>query len=32
MDDYNQRRIHQALGYRKPWDCYRPQAGVAEAA
>lgn len=32
MDDYNHRRIHQALDYRKPWDCYRPQAGLAEAA
>lgn len=32
LGDYNHRRIHQALGYRKPWDCYRPQAGLAEAA
>jgi putative transposase len=32
MDDYNHRRIHQALDYCKPWDCYRPQAGLAEAA
>lgn len=32
LDDYNHRRIHQALDYSKPWDCYRPQTGLAEAA
>lgn len=32
MDDYNHRRIHQALDYQRPWDRYRPQADLAEAA
>lgn len=32
IDDYNHQRIHQALGYAKPWQHYRPQSGLAEAA
>jgi len=32
MNDYNHLRIHQALGYERPWDIYRPQAGLATAA
>lgn len=29
---YNHRRIHQALDYRRPWDLYRPDSELAEAA
>lgn len=32
LDDYNHRRIHQALGYQVPWSIYRPQSRLAEAA
>lgn len=32
MDDYNHHRIHQSLDYRKPWELYRPQSGLASAA
>jgi len=39
MREYNHERIHQHLGYRKPWQCYRPppgqpgsESGLAEAA
>jgi putative transposase len=28
---YNQERIHQALGYRTPWDVYRKRAQVADS-
>lgn len=29
---YNHRRIHQALDYRRPWELYRPDSELAEAA
>ena len=32
MHDYNHHRIHQALDYAKPWQLYRPESGLAEAA
>jgi len=32
MNDYNHLRIHQSLGYDLPWNVYRPQAGLANAA
>jgi putative transposase len=32
MQDYNHHRIHQALGYAKPWHLYRPRPGLAGAA
>ena len=32
MSDYNHLRIHQSLGYDRPWNVYRPQAGLANAA
>ena len=32
MNDYNHLRTHQSLGYDSPWDVYRPQAGLANAA
>ena len=32
IDAYNHRRIHQALDYRRPWDLYRPDSELAEAA
>lgn len=32
MNDYNHHRIHQALGYAKPWHLYRPECGLDEAA
>ena len=32
MSDYNHLRIHQSLGYDRPWNLYRPKAGLAKAA
>ena len=32
IDAYNHRRIHQALDYRRPWELYRPDSELAEAA
>ena len=32
MNDYNHLRIHQSLGYERPWNVYRPQVGDAKAA
>jgi putative transposase len=32
MRDYNHHRIHQALGYAIPWELYRPDSGLAQAA
>jgi transposase InsO family protein len=32
MRDYNHHRIHQALDYAIPWELYRPNSGLAQAA
>jgi putative transposase len=32
MRDYNHERIHEALDYAIPWQVYRPESGLAEAA
>ncbi len=32
MDDHNHHRIHQALGYAKPWEIYHPNSRLARAA
>ena len=32
IDGYNHRRIHQALDYNRPWELYRPESKLAEAA
>jgi putative transposase len=32
MRDYNHERIHQALDYAIPWQLYRPNSGLAQAA
>jgi putative transposase len=32
MSDYNHHRIHQALDYAIPWQLYRPNSGLAQAA
>jgi putative transposase len=32
MRDYNHHRIHQALDYAIPWQLYRPNSGLAQAA
>ncbi len=31
MSDYNHERIHEALGYRKPWELYRPAGHLQPA-
>ncbi len=32
INAYNHRRIHQSLDYRRPWDLYRPDSDLADAA
>ncbi len=32
FDEYNHLRPHQSHGYARPWQLYRPQAGLANAA
>ena len=32
MRDYNHHRIHEALDYAIPWQLYRPESGLAQAA
>ena len=32
MGDYNHERIHQALDHAIPWQLYRPNSGLAQAA
>jgi len=32
MSDYNHHRIHERLDYAIPWQLYRPNSGLAEAA
>jgi putative transposase len=32
MHDYNHHRIHEALDYSIPWELYRPNSGLAQAA
>jgi putative transposase len=32
LNDYNHERIHQGLAYARPWDVYRPEKNLAQAA
>ena len=32
LNDYNHERIHQALAYARPWEVYRPEKNLAQAA
>lgn len=32
LHDYNHERIHQGLAYARPWDVYRPEKNLAQAA
>ena len=32
LNDYNHHRIHQALAYARPWEVYRPEKNLAQAA
>lgn len=32
LSDYNHERIHQGLAYARPWDVYRPEKNLAQAA